>query len=545
MAITKTTILITGGAGFIGTNLCEYFLSKGYFVVCFDNFSTGKRTNIEHLFKHPKFQLLEGDIRNLNNCKNACDGVDFVLHQAALGSVPRSIEDPITTNDVNTSGFLNMLVAARDAKVKRFVYAASSSTYGDSKGLPKIEDTIGKPLSPYAITKYVNELYADIFNRTYGLNTIGLRYFNVFGKRQDPNGAYAAVIPKWVDSILNNEDVYINGDGETSRDFCYIKNTVQMNIRLVAVDPGTYYFDDLTWTFQVPAGNTTLTTNIVGSGTVSKSPDQSTYTPSTTVTLTPLPTTHWSFSNWSGDLTGNANPASVLMDVDKNITANFAIDPSFNFDWLFNVDGNLEGWSIDPQLNVTSHTGGSVTLTPTANQFARFSLFDFPITASTYNKMTITLQNNSATTDQLGIVVGTEVLTYVMSTSDASIQTYEINMTDFASWTGDVTTLRIRFADADNVNGAKPSDNGSIIIDDIILSFDPALSIENNELKQSISLYPNPTTNLLNIDTNENILKSEIKKKYIEVEKKTPRSVTLSGLFRATKNTQGEGAIFV
>jgi len=287
-------------------------------------------------------------------------------------------------------------------------------------------------------------------------------------------------------------------------------NTVQMNIRLVAVDPGTYYFDDLTWTFQVPAGNTTLTTNIVGSGTVSKSPDQSTYTPSTTVTLTPLPTTHWSFSNWSGDLTGNANPASVLMDVDKNITANFAIDPSFNFDWLFNVDGNLEGWSIDPQLNVTSHTGGSVTLTPTANQFARFSLFDFPITASTYNKMTITLQNNSATTDQLGIVVGTEVLTYVMSTSDASIQTYEINMTDFASWTGDVTTLRIRFADADNVNGAKPSDNGSIIIDDIILSFDPALSIENNELKQSISLYPNPTTNLLNIDTNENILKSEI-----------------------------------
>jgi UDP-N-acetylglucosamine 4-epimerase len=232
--IKNSKILVTGGAGFIGSNLCESLLELENEVVCFDNFSTGKRTNIEHLFKHPKFQLLEGDIRNLNNCKNACDGVDFVLHQAALGSVPRSIEDPITTNDVNTSGFLNMLVAARDAKVKRFVYAASSSTYGDSKGLPKIEDTIGKPLSPYAITKYVNELYADIFNRTYGLNTIGLRYFNVFGKRQDPNGAYAAVIPKFVMQFMKYESPVIYGDGEFSRDFTYIDNVVQMNLLAIS-----------------------------------------------------------------------------------------------------------------------------------------------------------------------------------------------------------------------------------------------------------------------------------------------------------------------
>ncbi len=228
--IKNNKILVTGGAGFIGSNLCESLLELDNEVVCLDNFSTGKRTNIQHLFKNPKFQLLEGDIRNLNNCKNACDGVDFVLHQAALGSVPRSIEDPITTNDVNTSGFLNMLVAARDAKVKRFVYAASSSTYGDSKELPKVEDTIGKPLSPYAITKYVNELYAAIFNSTYGLNTIGLRYFNVFGKRQDPNGAYAAVIPKFVMQFMKYESPVINGDGAFSRDFTFIDNVVQMNL---------------------------------------------------------------------------------------------------------------------------------------------------------------------------------------------------------------------------------------------------------------------------------------------------------------------------
>ena len=232
--IKNSKILVTGGAGFIGSNLCEALLELNNEVVCLDNFSTGKRSNIEHLNKNPNFQLLEGDIRNINNCRNACDGVEFVLHQAALGSVPRSIEDPITTNDVNSSGFLNMLVAARDARVKRFVYAASSSTYGDSTELPKIEENIGKPLSPYAITKYVNELYADIFNRTYGLNTIGLRYFNVFGKRQDPNGAYAAVIPKFVMQFMNHESPIINGDGEFSRDFTYIENVVQMNLLAIS-----------------------------------------------------------------------------------------------------------------------------------------------------------------------------------------------------------------------------------------------------------------------------------------------------------------------
>lgn len=232
--IKNSKILVTGGAGFIGSNLCESLLESDNSVVCLDNFATGKRENIQHLLKYPKFQLLEGDIRNLNNCKNACDGVEFVLHQAALGSVPRSIEDPITTNDVNNSGFLNMLVAARDAKVKRFIYAASSSTYGDSKGLPKVEDVIGKPLSPYAITKYVNELYADIFQKTYGLDTIGLRYFNVFGRKQDPNGAYAAVIPKFVMQFMKYESPVINGDGEFSRDFTYIDNVIQMNLLAIS-----------------------------------------------------------------------------------------------------------------------------------------------------------------------------------------------------------------------------------------------------------------------------------------------------------------------
>lgn len=225
----KNTILITGGAGFIGSNLCEYFLSMGYQVICLDNFATGHRHNIKDFISNPNFRLIEGDIRNLSDCQKAVQGVDYVLHQAALGSVPRSIKDPITTNEVNVSGFLNMLVASRDAKVKRFVYAASSSTYGDSQGLPKVEDVIGKPLSPYAITKYVNELYADIFSRTYGLETIGLRYFNVFGRKQDPKGAYAAVIPKFVMQLMKLESPLINGDGNYSRDFTYIDNVIQMN----------------------------------------------------------------------------------------------------------------------------------------------------------------------------------------------------------------------------------------------------------------------------------------------------------------------------
>lgn len=222
-------ILITGGAGFIGSNLTEYFLNKGYQVVVLDNFSTGHRHNIEQHLDNQNFKLIEGDIREINDCNQAVQGVDYVLHQAALGSVPRSIKDPITSNEVNISGFLNMLVAARDAGVKRFIYAASSSTYGDSENLPKVEDVIGKPLSPYAITKYVNELYADIFSRTYGLETIGLRYFNVFGRRQDPNGAYAAVIPLFVKQYMNYVSPVINGAGDYSRDFTYIDNVVQMN----------------------------------------------------------------------------------------------------------------------------------------------------------------------------------------------------------------------------------------------------------------------------------------------------------------------------
>lgn len=227
----KFRILVTGGAGFIGSNLCDVLLCHGHKVLCLDNFSTGKKENIAHLLEQTDFGLLEGDIRDPNTCKKACEGMDYVLHQAALGSVPRSINDPITSNEVNVSGFLNMLVAARDAKVKRFIYAASSSTYGDSKNMPKVEDIIGKPLSPYAITKYVNELYADVFAKTYGLETIGLRYFNVFGRKQDPNGAYAAVIPKFVLQLMNHESPIINGDGTYSRDFTYIDNVIEMNIR--------------------------------------------------------------------------------------------------------------------------------------------------------------------------------------------------------------------------------------------------------------------------------------------------------------------------
>jgi UDP-N-acetylglucosamine 4-epimerase len=236
--IKNKKILVTGGAGFIGSNLCELLLEKENEVICLDNFSTGKRHNIENFLSDPNFTLIEGDIRNIDDCHKACNDIEFVLHQAALGSVPRSITNPITTNDVNVSGFLNMLVAARDAGVKRFVYAASSSTYGDSEALPKVEDKIGNPLSPYAITKYVNELYAEIFFKTYGLDTIGLRYFNVFGRRQDPDGAYAAVIPKFVKQLVNYESPVINGDGTYSRDFTYIDNVLQMNLLAISsTDP--------------------------------------------------------------------------------------------------------------------------------------------------------------------------------------------------------------------------------------------------------------------------------------------------------------------
>lgn len=236
------TWLITGVAGFIGSNLLEHLLKLNQRVVGLDNFATGHQHNLDEVqqLMSPEqwagFTFIEGDIRNLDDCHKACARVDYVLHQAALGSVPRSINDPITTNATNISGFLNMLVAARDAGVKSFTYAASSSTYGDHPALPKVEENIGKPLSPYAVTKYVNELYADVFAKTYGFNTIGLRYFNVFGKRQDPNGAYAAVIPKWAASMLLGDDVFINGDGETSRDFCFIENAVQANLLAASAD---------------------------------------------------------------------------------------------------------------------------------------------------------------------------------------------------------------------------------------------------------------------------------------------------------------------
>ena len=228
--LRSSTILVTGGAGFIGSNLCETLVDIGANVICLDNFATGKKENLDVVLKKSNFKLIEGDIRNLETCKQAVSGVDYIFHEAALGSVPRSLKDPITSNDVNVSGFLNMLVAARDEGVKRFVYAASSSTYGDSENLPKVEHIIGKPLSPYAITKYVNELYADIFKSAYNLDTIGLRYFNVFGRKQDPNGAYAAVIPKFVIQLMNYESPIINGDGTYSRDFTYIDNVIQMNL---------------------------------------------------------------------------------------------------------------------------------------------------------------------------------------------------------------------------------------------------------------------------------------------------------------------------
>ena len=255
LATESYTWLITGVAGFIGSNLLEALLKLNQRIVGLDNFATGNQHNLDEVQslvtpeQWANFNFIQGDIRNLEDCRKAIhfnpsplaregtqSSVDFVLHQAALGSVPRSIEDPINTNETNISGFLNMLVAARDAKVKRFVYAASSSTYGDHPDLPKVEDKIGKPLSPYAVTKLVNELYTDVFARTYGYKTIGLRYFNIFGKRQDPEGAYAAVIPKWISSLIKNKPVYINGDGETSRDFCYIENAVQINLLAATTD---------------------------------------------------------------------------------------------------------------------------------------------------------------------------------------------------------------------------------------------------------------------------------------------------------------------
>lgn len=241
LAVTPKSWLITGVAGFIGSNLLETLLKLDQRVIGLDNFATGHQRNLDEVKtivtaeQWQRFDFIEGDIRNQQACQKACEGVDYVLHQAALGSVPRSIADPIATNETNISGFLNMLVAARDAEVESFTYAASSSTYGDHPGLPKVEDIIGKPLSPYAVTKYVNELYADVFAKTYGFKTIGLRYFNVFGKRQDPDGAYAAVIPKWTAAMINNEEIFVNGDGETSRDFCFIENAVQANLLAATV----------------------------------------------------------------------------------------------------------------------------------------------------------------------------------------------------------------------------------------------------------------------------------------------------------------------
>lgn len=227
--LKNARILITGGAGFIGSNMVDYFLAKGNQVVCLDNFATGSRANLRDAEKNADFKLIEGDIRNPDVCKEACDGVDFVFHEAALGSVPRSILDPITTNDVNIGGFVNMIKSAADAKVKRFIYASSSSVYGSNTALPKREENIGKPLSPYAVTKHVNELYGDLFSEIYGIETIGLRYFNVFGKRQDPNGAYAAVIPRFAIKLIAHESPVINGDGYVSRDFTHIDNVLKIN----------------------------------------------------------------------------------------------------------------------------------------------------------------------------------------------------------------------------------------------------------------------------------------------------------------------------
>ncbi|HUH33441.1 MAG TPA: SDR family oxidoreductase, partial [Daejeonella sp.] len=260
--LSKLSFLITGGAGFIGSNLVEYLLKYGAGKVrILDNFATGHRRNIEQFLSNPAFELIEGDIRNIETCNTAANGIDYILHQAALGSVPRSINDPATSNEVNVTGFLNMLLACRDQKVKRMIYAASSSTYGDSKELPKVEDKIGKPLSPYAVTKYVNELYADVFARLYSMEIIGLRYFNVFGQKQDPNGAYAAVIPKFVSQLLKHESPVINGDGEYSRDFTYIDNVVQMNIKAALSDNP----EAVNKVYNVAYGQKTTLNELVGS----------------------------------------------------------------------------------------------------------------------------------------------------------------------------------------------------------------------------------------------------------------------------------------
>jgi UDP-N-acetylglucosamine 4-epimerase len=260
------TWLVTGVAGFIGSNLLETLLLLDQRVVGLDNFATGFQRNLDEVQglvtpeQWARFNFIEGDIRNLDDCRSACTGVEYVLHQAALGSVPRSLADPIATNETNIGGFLNMLVAARDAKVTSFTYAASSSTYGDHPALPKVEDVIGKPLSPYAVTKYVNELYADVFSRSYGFHCVGLRYFNVFGKRQNPNGAYAAVIPKWAGSLLKGDSVYINGDGETSRDFCYVENAMQANL-LAAT---TSHVENESQVYNVALGDRTTLNTLFG-----------------------------------------------------------------------------------------------------------------------------------------------------------------------------------------------------------------------------------------------------------------------------------------
>lgn len=252
-------VLVTGGAGFIGSNLCQYLLHQGAVVHCLDNFATGHKKNIRSLIDHPNFTLFIGDIRNFEDCKRAVASMDYVLHQAALGSVPRSINDPITTNDVNVGGFLNMITAARDEKVKRFVYAASSSTYGDSASLPKEEAVIGKPLSPYAITKYVNELYADVFHKIYGIDTIGLRYFNVFGRKQDPDGAYAAVIPTFIKQLMAHQSPVVNGDGSFSRDFTYIDNVIEMNVKSML----TTHADALNTVYNVAYGERTTLNELI------------------------------------------------------------------------------------------------------------------------------------------------------------------------------------------------------------------------------------------------------------------------------------------
>jgi len=259
--LSKHTFLVTGGAGFIGSNLVEYLLKYGAKkVVVLDNLSTGHLSNITEFMNHHNFEFINGDIRDFDICKSSMIGVDYVLHQAALGSVPRSINKPITSNEVNVTGFLNMLVAAKEStSVKRTVYAASSSTYGDHPDLPKVEDNIGKPLSPYAVTKYVNELYADVFYKTYGLETIGLRYFNVFGPKQDPNGAYAAVIPKFINHLIESKDIVINGDGKHSRDFTFIENVVQANIKaLLGKNPKS-----INHVYNIACGNNTNLLDLV------------------------------------------------------------------------------------------------------------------------------------------------------------------------------------------------------------------------------------------------------------------------------------------